>query len=102
VWFEENTKSFVGHVGNLSRGEQNKLSGISVFPNPATELIRIQGFSSLQGEKTAVLMDMKGATIIRHALTKDLEEISITTMPGRVYLLQICTAEGSSTYRIVK
>jgi hypothetical protein len=102
VWFEENSKSFVGHVGNLSTGGQNKLSGISVFPNPATDLIRIQGLSSIQGEKTAVLLDMKGATIIRQALTKDMAEISVATMPAGVYLLQIYTAEGSSTYRIVK
>jgi hypothetical protein len=45
---------------------------------------------------------MKGATIIRQALTKDMAEISVATMPAGVYLLQIYTAEGSSTYRIVK
>ena len=101
IVFEENNKKFEGHFGNVGIGRVNNLPGVSVFPNPVTDFVGVQGLSSIGGDKTIVLSSMTGAEISRQTVSND-ASISTATLPAGIYLLQVQTEAGSASFRIVK
>jgi hypothetical protein len=101
IVFEENNKKFEGHFGNVGIGSVNSLPGVSVFPNPVTDFVRVQGLSSIGGEKTIVLSSMTCAEISRQTVSND-ASISTATLPAGIYLLQVQTEAGSASFRIAK
>ena len=101
IVFEENNKKFEGHFNNVGIGRVNNLPGVSVFPNPVTDFVGVQGLSSIGGDKTIVLSSMTGAEISRQTVSND-ASISTATLPSGIYLLQVQTEAGSASFRIVK
>jgi hypothetical protein len=102
VVFEENNKTFKGHIGSLNVSGP-ALSGLSVYPNPVTDYLQLKGLSSIGGAKTIVLSDVTGAVISRQTVEQNGNAgISTAALPAGTYLLQVLTTEGNATYKIVK
>jgi hypothetical protein len=74
---------------------------VSIFPNPVTDFVGVQGLSSIGGDKTIVLSSVTGAEISRQTVSND-ASISTATLPAGIYLLQVQTEAGSASFRIVK
>jgi hypothetical protein len=102
VLFEENDKTFKGTLPGLGM-TQGALGGLSVYPNPVKDDLRISGLDAIKGRKTLVLSDMTGAVISRHIAEREgMVSIPAAQLPAGIYLLQIQTSEGSALYKIAK
>lgn len=102
----------VSHKGSLISGQQNYtliVSGInqsalnnstfnandlmSVYPNPANEILNIQSSIVLDGAKVEIF-DMLGKNIYRNALLNN--SIDISNFDSGIYMLNISTDEGTT------
>jgi hypothetical protein len=102
VVFEENNKTFKGHIGGLNVSGA-ALSGVAVYPNPVTDHVQFSGLSSIGGAKTIVLSDVTGAVVSRLVVEQNGNaSISTAALPAGIYMLQLQTTEGSASYKIVK
>lgn len=64
-------------------------SGISIFPNPASEYVMIDVNTSSSPFSTIFLYNSVGQLIMERKLTKGLEKLDITALPKGVYRLII-------------
>ncbi|MBQ7279445.1 MAG: T9SS type A sorting domain-containing protein [Bacteroidales bacterium] len=72
-----------------------ELTGVSIYPNPATSMVRINGVDNARIE----LMDMSGRTLLRNTQSNS---INLAGIANGVYMLRISTSEGSTTRQIIK
>jgi Leucine-rich repeat (LRR) protein len=72
---------------------------VKVYPNPATESLHISG---LQGTTTLRLMDSAGRMLQRLETASSTETISLTGRVPGLYLLSVESAQGRSTYKIIR
>ncbi len=72
---------------------------IKAFPNPTTDLIRVEG---LQPGSTMQLMTLTGQVIQQTEATATQEDLSLHAVPRGVYLLHIQNATVVHTFRIQK
>ncbi|MEQ8925892.1 MAG: T9SS type A sorting domain-containing protein, partial [Fulvivirga sp.] len=84
-----------------STGLSNRLDAVSVFPNPATNLIQIKGFA---GDVSGLqLFDLSGrAQQTTFRVNGNVIESDISAIPNGVYLLMINSKESTQQIRIVK
>lgn len=79
--------------------ENQQIAGVSVFPNPATEFIRIQNEHSSQ--LSIEIFDMNGKRVYDADLNDQDFEIKTVTWKRGVYLVRMANQEGSITRKIV-
>ncbi len=103
VVFEENNKTFKGHIGSLSISTSAKLNAVTVYPNPVTDLVQFSGLDAISGSKTVVLSDVTGSVIARQIFEVGASTSMATAnlAPG-IYMLQVQSSEGTASFRIVK
>ena len=75
--------------------------GVTIFPNPATDYICVEGLSAIKGLKTIVLGSITGQAISRQTL-EDNCRVDIASLPRGMYTLSIQTEAGNATYSILK
>jgi hypothetical protein len=103
VVFEENNKTFKGHIGNLNAGTTIALNAVAAYPNPVTDHVQLSGLNAISGSKTVVLTDITGAVIARQTVEYGSPaSISTGTLAAGIYMLQLQTSEGSASFKIVK
>ena len=73
-----------GKSANLDAAEANDVA-FSVYPNPATGAIRVQGFSSVENN-TYAIYNILGAQLLQGKATSN--EINISSLPKGMYLLR--------------
>ncbi|KAA1242117.1 carbohydrate-binding protein, partial [Aquimarina sp. RZ0] len=73
---------------------------LSVYPNPASGNVFIQGLSK-KLEQNAQIYDMKGAKYIDQTLAND-HMINIENLPQGVYFLKIINSEENKNIRFIK
>lgn len=103
VLFEENNKTFKGTLNALSVSGSTALEGLSVYPNPVSDFVQINGIDAISGSKTIVLTDVTGAVISRQVTAQGrVAPIAMSALPGGIYILQVQTEAGSASFRIAK
>jgi hypothetical protein len=75
----------------------NKRSWIDVFPNPANDILFIQG---LKNSTTVEINNIKGALVQSEKLLKD--NIDIHTLAPGLYFIKLYTEQGSVVRKFVK
>jgi len=101
IIFEENNAKFEGHLSTTGVARLNALPGVTVFPNPATDYIRVEGLSAIKGMKSIVLSSITGQAISRQILEGNCR-VDIASLPPGMYTLSIQTEAGNATYSILK
>jgi len=114
VWYageDENPFSFASDVDSLASGDYSVLAVdstgcigtfdfiidytsavegnelfMNVFPNPVTDMLRVQVQTQGQGELT--LLDMNGRTVLETAVQNEMTRLDLTLLPAGSYLLQ--------------
>ena len=76
----------------------NELAGVSVYPNPANELVTIKGLTS---EGTAQIVDLQGKVVRSAAVNAGVDTIAISDLNAGVYVMTISTENGVKTQRLV-
>jgi hypothetical protein len=103
ITFEENSTSFVGHVGGLGIRPVSGLQGVKVFPNPATDVVSLSGLSGTAGDKAISLRSMNGAIISQHQVASGVDPVIPTdALPAGIYILDVHTEQGTTQFKIVK
>jgi photosystem II stability/assembly factor-like uncharacterized protein len=113
--FQDSTKAEIPTGGlmldNISVQEQsiatfvkNSVSEmVSVFPNPATDIITIHGLSGIKNLEKIELMDIAGKLVeIVNFLNKDEIQLNISQLPKAEYILKFTSKEGSFNKNIIR
>jgi hypothetical protein len=92
-----------GDCNFLSLGDE-QFAELSVYPNPATDVINITNPSNLGGLGVEI-MDINGRIVYSNAsllLNTDAATIDISRFERGVYTLRIFNNDGQSTFKVVK
>ena len=103
IKFEEHSHVFDGHIATAVVNVNGKLSGISLYPNPAVDNINVLGLETVSGAKTITVSAMTGATVYTHTFANgEAATVPVTALSKGVYMLNVVTAEGAATFKVIK
>ncbi|GAA4351029.1 hypothetical protein GCM10023185_09360 [Hymenobacter saemangeumensis] len=97
---DHTVRVFLNRSGTLA-SRPAQWAGVEVFPNPAHERLTLQLPVSLRGPVTATLRDALGRVVRQQAVAAPLATLSVADLSPGVYALQLSTAEGTMTQRVV-
>ena len=80
-------------------GVDESISEISVFPNPASEMIHIEG---VEAAEVRIYNAMGQLSLRQSTNGNDQETIDISSLPNGIYLIQLVSKGGLATKQIVK
>lgn len=92
-----------GTCNFLSLGEE-QFAELSVYPNPATDVLNISNPSNL-GSLGVEILDMNGRVVFSNAsllVNTDFANINISSFEKGVYTLRLFNEEGFRTFKVVK
>jgi hypothetical protein len=78
------------------------LRDVSIYPNPASTAVRLNGLEAIPGNKFITIRSMTGAVVNSYTTGNGKEDLDISMLPAGVYMLQVYTEWGGGTYRLVK
>ncbi|MBW6490964.1 MAG: T9SS type A sorting domain-containing protein [Lentimicrobium sp.] len=79
----------------------NQIEGVKIYPNPATDFVKIELDSPLNGA-AVVLMDLSGRIISKQKLDRSLmHEFHFPEVTKGTYLLRLTESKNTSTYKVV-
>jgi hypothetical protein len=82
--------------------ENSNAGGVNIYPNPASTLVNIRWNDDYRVTRIE-LTDLTGRIVLAvPAATGNSLQIDLNTLPQGIYNLQVVTADGLSTHRIVK
>ena len=90
---EVNAMIYVGTV-NI---EDEALQDMLIFPNPATELINIEGSANIQQVE---LYNLQGQRVAME--TGNVRTLSLNGLSAGMYIMKVTTDNGTSTYKVSK
>lgn len=73
-------------------------SNVSIFPNPTSDVLRIQGLKS-PATSTISIYTMSGQMMLQ---AENVEEVSVASLPGGLYFVHVRTLKGEVSFKIVK
>lgn len=85
---------------NFTGINQEEYTDFTLFPNPATDQITINGEGSLIG-KTYLVFDQVGKVVYKGSIDKAITSLSVTNFSNGVYTLQI-DGQGRRTFVVRK
>lgn len=82
-------------------GINNELvTGISIYPNPATSIVTIGGITGIE---QVLIMSVEGAIVMTYnPKTEGNQVLDISRLPAGIYQVQIRTSQGVATRKVVK
>ena len=103
IIFEENSTEFKGHYNALGVSARPGLASISLYPNPASSNVSLQGLSGIEGDKQVVLRDIHGLVLSNtHIKAGSNASITVSQLPAGMYMLQVQTVQGAANYKFIK
>ena len=102
VVFEENNKTFKGHIGTNAINDVAIKDIISVYPNPVKDQLNISHLDQIDGTKTIRLMSMTGSLLFHQTTEKAALTIPTNQLPTGIYSLIINSEAGTAVYSISK
>lgn len=103
IIFEENSSEFKGHYNALSVSATSGLPFVSIYPNPASSNVFLQGLANIEGDKEIVLRDIRGVMLTNtHIKAGSNASVPTAQLPAGIYILQVQTAQGVASYRFVR
>ena len=104
IIFEENNVKFEGHLNATSVGSiPAALSGVTIYPNPATDKVNVDGLDAIQGNKTVTLVNAMGMTVFHKLYPVNAKiVVPVDALPVGFYLVQVTTEAGTAAYKIRK
>lgn len=103
IIFEEHSTVFDGHIATAVVNMNSKLDGISLFPNPAVDNINVLGLETVSGDKTISIRSINGATVYSHTFSDGAKAVvPVSALSKGIYIMNVHTAEGTATFKVVK
>jgi hypothetical protein len=102
VIFEENNKTFKGHIGPNGIEDVNADHSYGVYPIPVKEQLNITHLDDVKGTKTIRLVGVTGNLVYSVVTSDATVSIPASQLPAGVYSLIINSEEGAEVYKIIK
>lgn len=83
------------HFSNMSGVESVEAAGVSVYPNPATDVVYLKGVEAAN----VVVRNVAGAVVLTE---NGVNQVNVSALPAGMYILTAETAEGTFSTRIIK
>ncbi len=83
------------HFSNMSGVESVEAAGVSVYPNPATDVVCLKGVEAAN----VVVRNVAGAVVLTE---NGVNQVNVSALPAGMYILTAETAEGTFSTRIIK
>jgi hypothetical protein len=85
---------------NISAVIRPQAQQLKLYPNPSSDLIRIQKIPS---PSRFVIFDLTGKTVAKGGISTEKPLVDISHLPSGTYLLQVSTSQGEiTTQQIIK
>ena len=101
-WVEclpNNEAQLTFYLNDLNTAVANvRSSGWSIYPNPVSDLLYINGLNDESA--TMTIFDVSGKMVMNHLLTNN--AIDVSPLTKGIYILRVTSAEGVHTSRFVK
>ena len=81
------------HVGEPTSTQKNNIEGLSIYPNPASDMVNV--VSNSLSNKDIVITDLLGKTVLKANVS---QSVNISSLKSGVYMMQI-TQDGKSATR---
>ena len=98
------TDLYVGQTGTVSYSfatlsvPQNELTGYSIFPNPATDVVTIKGLENTLS--SVEVFNIAGQRVYNS--TSNMETINVNALEAGVYFVKLSTETASLTTKLIK
>ena len=79
----------------MSGVELVEAAGVSVYPNPATDVVYLKGVEAAN----VVVRNVAGAVVLTE---NGVNQVNVSALPAGMYILTAETAEGTFSTRIIK
>jgi hypothetical protein len=91
------------YTSTITGNEELEIStGMTLYPNPATNIISIKTNNSLQGETTICIFNMNGVLLQQEKFqSQDLIEMDVSALTKGFYLVKIQMNKGIETKKLV-
>lgn len=86
----------------VSGVQENAESEIRVYPNPTSDLVRIEGLNAVKNTMAYKISDAQGRILKSQSELSTLEEVSFSALEKGIYFLTIYSGIDIMTYRIMK
>jgi len=84
----------------LGIDKKNVMEGLSVYPNPATDVLKIANASNLVNASFNIV-DILGKTVVQ-SKTLDNDAIDVSNLGSGVYVLSVTSEEGAKQFKFQK
>src|SRR5690554_3014835 len=81
------------YVGEPTSTQKNNIEGLSIYPNPASDMVNV--VSNSLSNKDIVITDLLGKTVLTANVN---QSVNISSLKSGVYMMQI-TQDGKSATR---
>ncbi|HEX8429568.1 FG-GAP-like repeat-containing protein [Hymenobacter sp.] len=78
-----------------------QLTGLSVFPSPATDQLQLHASRTIKGPLVATLLDNLGRTVRQLEVQPDISPIPVADLPRGFYTLRVVGKEGTYSSKIM-
>ncbi|WP_299886066.1 T9SS type A sorting domain-containing protein [uncultured Lacinutrix sp.] len=98
------TDNYVGQMGTTTYEfftlgtVENELTGYSIFPNPAKDVVTIKGLEN--NLKSVEIYNISGQKVM--TAVNNLETINISKLQSGVYFVKLSTEEANTTIKLIK
>jgi hypothetical protein len=87
-------------VNVILGSETFELRDVKVYPNPASDVVNVQGNDTLSGVS---VFNLLGQEVIRQSANANAIQLNISSLPQATYIMQVHAANGgTATFKIVK
>jgi hypothetical protein len=86
---------------NTGINELSEISNISVFPNPANDIITIEN-TAFTKDETISIYDIQGQLLLQQTMLQAKTNIDISAFSKGIYFVKVKTANGMDVKKIVK
>ena len=88
---------------NVGLNENNLSREVSIFPNPARDVINFSFEGGLERNTQLLINDVTGRSLFQQNLKKDLEQLSLNqlSLPAGVYFIVLSDGQSSFTKKLV-
>ncbi|MBL7719239.1 MAG: T9SS type A sorting domain-containing protein [Flavipsychrobacter sp.] len=100
ITFVESTEAFIGSLWPL-KVSNTLQQQVTLYPNPATDYLHIQGLEAVAGVKEVVVMNVSGSVVYRKNYSGNADMlVPVGDLTSGLYLVQINTESGRYQYKI--
>lgn len=103
IVFTESSTEYRGRIAVSVVNATGVLSRLSVYPNPADDIIHIGGAEKILGEKQVFIRDITGKVVAQKSFEDHKEIIMpVSNLNVGLYLIQLSTSSGVATFKMTK